>query len=80
MPGLFELLDGRRVSRLADADSDVLRRARSADGERTAYVAGRTVVITGAVDRSAKNCVRQVAPLRARILVLDRPWRNSIFE
>jgi FlaA1/EpsC-like NDP-sugar epimerase len=83
MPGVFELLDGNvSVSRLRTVDiSDLLRRAPVTPAETSSrYVAGRTVLVTGAGGSIGLELCRQVARARPSTLVLLGHGENSIFE
>jgi FlaA1/EpsC-like NDP-sugar epimerase len=83
MPGMFELLDGNvSISRLRDIDiNDLLRRTEveqnSSAGE---YVAGRTVLVTGAGGSIGLELCRQVAHRQPGLLVLLGHGENSLFD
>jgi FlaA1/EpsC-like NDP-sugar epimerase len=83
MPGVFELLDGNvSVSRLRQIEiSDLLRRAQVMPAVNTStYVAGRTVLVTGAGGSIGSELCRQVARSRPASLVLLGHGENSIFD
>lgn len=83
MPGVYELLDGNvSVSRLRQIDiSDLLRRAQVAPAlNASTYVAGRTVLVTGAGGSIGSELCRQVAHARPASLVLLGHGENSIFD
>ena len=83
MPGVFELLDGNvSVGRLRQIEiSDLLRRAQVMPTVNApAYVAGRTVLVTGAGGSIGSELCRQVARARPSSLVLLGHGENSIFD
>lgn len=83
MPGVFELLDGNvSVSRLRQIEiSDLLRRAQVMPAVNpSTYVAGRTVLVTGAGGSIGSELCRQVARARPSALVLVGHGENSIFD
>ncbi len=83
MPGVFELLDGNvSVSRLRQIEiSDLLRRAQVMPAVNApTYVAGRTVLVTGAGGSIGSELCRQVARARPASLVLIGHGENSIFD
>ncbi len=83
MPGVFELLDGDvSVSRLRQIEiSDLLRRAQVMPTvNASTYVAGRTVLVTGAGGSIGFELCRQVARARPASLVLLGHGENSIFD
>jgi FlaA1/EpsC-like NDP-sugar epimerase len=83
LPGVFELLDGHvSVSRLRNVDiTDLLRRSQvSSTGNPASYIAGRTVLITGAGGSIGSELCRQVAAARPSALVLLGHGEHSIFE
>lgn len=83
MPGVFELLDGNvSVSRLRQIDiADLLRRSQVTPGvNASTYVAGRTVLVTGAGGSIGSELCRQVAHARPTSLVLLGHGENSIFD
>lgn len=83
MPGVFELLDGDvSVSRLRQIEiSDLLRRARIMPVMSVpSYLAGRTVLITGAGGSIGMELCRQAALGRPESLVLLGHGENSIFD
>jgi len=82
MPGVFELLDGNvSVSRLRQIDiTDLLRRAQVMPAvNASSYVAGRTVLVTGAGGSIGSELCRQIARARPASLVLLGHGENSIF-
>lgn len=82
MPGMFELLDGKvSVSRLRNVEiSDLLRRPQiEGHGWSGAYLAGATVLVTGAGGSIGSELCRQVAALGPAKLVLLGHGENSIF-
>jgi FlaA1/EpsC-like NDP-sugar epimerase len=82
VPGVFELLDGHvSVSRLRKVEiADLLRRPQLVGrAERASYLAGSTVLITGAGGSIGGELSRQVAFSRPRQLVLLGHGENSIF-
>ena len=83
VPGIYELLGGQvAINHLRDVQiSDLLRRPQ-VTGESLApgYVAGATVVVTGAGGSIGSELCRQVAHGGARQLVLIGHGENSIFE
>ncbi len=83
MPGVFELLDGNvSVSRLRQIEiSDLLRRAQIMPAPNAStYMAGRTVLVTGAGGSIGSELCRQVARARPSSLVLLGHGENSIFD
>src|ERR1019366_7509150 len=86
MPGGFELLDGNvSVSRLRQIEiSDLLRRAQVIPAgnavNASTYVAGRTVLVTGAGGSIGFELCRQIARARPASLVLLGHGENSIFD
>ena len=83
LPGYFELLDGRvSASRLREVDiSDLLRRPEiPGPVDAAAYVAGRTVLVTGAGGSIGLELSRQLAHAKPRRLVLLGHGENSLFE
>jgi FlaA1/EpsC-like NDP-sugar epimerase len=83
MPGIFELLDGHlNVSRLRNVDiADLLRRPQvKAHSASPSYLAGVTVLVTGAGGSIGSELSRQVAYARPAMLVLLGHGENSIFE
>jgi FlaA1/EpsC-like NDP-sugar epimerase len=83
VPGVFELLDRQiSISRLRHVDiADLLRRrvVVGADGN-SAYLAGRTVAVTGAGGSIGLELCRQVAHAGPDLLVLLGHGENSIYE
>jgi FlaA1/EpsC-like NDP-sugar epimerase len=83
MPGVFELLDGAvNVSRLRQIDiTDLLRRVPvTGDSLTDDYLAGRTVLITGAGGSIGTELCRQVARANPRALIMVGHGENSIFD
>jgi FlaA1/EpsC-like NDP-sugar epimerase len=83
MPGVFELLDGQvSVRRLRHVDiADLLRRAQVTPSQNSsAYVAGRTVAVTGAGGSIGFELCRQLAHASPKCLLLLGHGENSIFE
>jgi FlaA1/EpsC-like NDP-sugar epimerase len=82
MPGVFELLDGAvSVSRLRQIDiSDLLRRVPVTSDPPDEYLAGRTVLVTGAGGSIGMELCRQVARANPRTLILMGHGENSIFD
>ena len=83
VPGIYELLGGQvAVNRLRDVQiSDLLRRPQvTGDARAPSYLAGATVVITGAGGSIGSELCRQAAHAGARQLVLIGHGENSIFE
>ena len=83
MPGVFELLDGNvSVGRLRQIDlSDLLRRAQVMPVmNASTYVAGRTVLVTGAGGSIGSELCRQIAAARPAALVVLGHGENSIFD
>jgi FlaA1/EpsC-like NDP-sugar epimerase len=83
VPGLFELLDGNvSVSRLRPIEiADLLRRDSVAVKDDTAtYLAGRTVLVTGAGGSIGFELCRQIARAKPSNLVLLGHGENSIFD
>lgn len=83
MPGVFELLDGNvSVGRLRQIEiADLLRRAQVMPAANaSSYVAGRTVLVTGAGGSIGSELCRQVAHARPASLVLLGHGENSIFD
>jgi FlaA1/EpsC-like NDP-sugar epimerase len=83
MPGVFELLDGNvSVERLRQIEiSDLLRRAQVMPAiDASTYVAGRTVLVTGAGGSIGAELCRQVARSRPASLALLGHGENSIFD
>jgi FlaA1/EpsC-like NDP-sugar epimerase len=82
VPGIFELLDGNiSVSRLRSVEvGDLLRRAPVLSQTNSAgYLAGQTVLITGAGGSIGSELCHQVALARPARLVLLGHGENSIF-
>ena len=83
LPGLFELLDGRvSVSRLRNVEiTDLLRRGEvDLSNRATTYLAGRTVLVTGAGGSIGSELCRQAAQAGAsRVLALGH-GENSIYD
>ena len=83
MPGILELLDGHiSVSRLRGVDiADLLRRPQvAAHSASPDYLAGATVVVTGAGGSIGSELCRQVAHGAPATLVLIGHGENSIFD
>ena len=83
IPGMFELLDGRvGVNRLRQIDiADLLRRNPvQGDSTITEFVAGRTVLITGAGGSIGSELARQIANAAPARLTLLGHGENSIFD
>jgi len=82
MPGVFELLDGAvSVSRLRQIDiSDLLRRVPVTGDPPDEYLAGRTVLVTGAGGSIGIELCRQVARANPKTLMLMGHGENSIFD
>jgi FlaA1/EpsC-like NDP-sugar epimerase len=83
IPGVFELLDGQvSISRLRQVEiSDLLRRDQvDVSTASSAYLVGRTVLVTGAGGSIGSELCRQVAHARPRTLVMLGHGENSIFE
>lgn len=83
VPGVFELLDGHvSVSRLRNVEiADLLRRTQVVTRTETAtYLAGRTVLVTGAGGSIGSELCRQVAYAKPGCLVLLGHGENSIYE
>jgi FlaA1/EpsC-like NDP-sugar epimerase len=83
MPGVFELLDGNvSVGRLRQIEiSDLLRRAQVMPTmSGLSYVAGRTVLVTGAGGSIGSELCRQVARARPASVILLGHGENSIFD
>ena len=83
VPGIYELLGGQvAINHLRDVQiADLLRRPQvTSDSLAPGYVAGATVVVTGAGGSIGSELCRQVAHGGARQLVLVGHGENSIFE
>ena len=83
VPGMFELIDGTiSVSRLRHVEIADLLRRRLVMGAAGAseYLAGRTVLVTGAGGSIGRELCRQVALARPSLLVLLGHGENSIYE
>jgi FlaA1/EpsC-like NDP-sugar epimerase len=83
VPGMYELLGGQvAINRLRDVQiSDLLRRPQvTTDSGPPGYLAGATVVVTGAGGSIGSELCRQVAHAGASQLVLMGHGENSIFE
>jgi FlaA1/EpsC-like NDP-sugar epimerase len=83
MPGVFEILDGIvSVSRLRDVEiADLLRREQvTSEGDASAYLERRDVVVTGAGGSIGSELCRQIAHARPRSLTLLGHGENSSFE
>ena len=83
MPGVFELLDGKvSVSRLRHVEIvDLLRRRQvTGRGESADYIAGQTVLVTGAGGSIGSELCRQVAYARPARLVVLGHGENSLFD
>lgn len=82
VPGVFELLDGQvTVSRLRKVEiADLLRRPQLVGrAEHASYLAGQSVLITGAGGSIGSELARQVAYSKPSQLVLLGHGENSIF-
>jgi FlaA1/EpsC-like NDP-sugar epimerase len=83
VPGVFELLDGRvSINRLRRVEiADLLRRPQVAGrAERAPYLAGRSVLITGAGGSIGSELARQVAFSSPSQMILLGHGENSVFE
>jgi len=83
VPGVFELLDGVvTVSRLRNVEiADLLRRSQVVGrASPIPYLAGRSVVVTGAGGSIGSELCRQVAFARPSCLVILGHGENSIFD
>jgi len=83
VPGVFELLDGHvSVSRLRQIEiADLLRRAQvQSAANASSYLAGRSVLVTGAGGSIGLELCRQVARAQPASLVLFGHGENSIFD
>lgn len=83
IPGVFELLDGQvSVDRMRKIEiSDLLRRAPiGPDSGSAAFVAGETVLVTGAGGSIGSEICRQVASHRPSKLILLGHGENSLFN
>lgn len=83
IPGVFELLDGVvSVNRLREIEiSDLLRRAQVVSSpEASRYLAGRTVLVTGAGGSIGFELCRQLGHAAPARLVLLGHGENSIFD
>ena len=83
VPGVFELLDGEvRFNRVRQVEiSDLLRRAPvQGTVDAASYVAGRTVLVTGAGGSIGHELSRQIATARPARLVLLGHGENSLFD
>jgi FlaA1/EpsC-like NDP-sugar epimerase/UDP-N-acetylmuramyl pentapeptide phosphotransferase/UDP-N-acetylglucosamine-1-phosphate transferase len=82
VPGMFELLDGNlSISRLRKVEiGDLLRRSQvSISPESARYLAGQTVLVTGAGGSIGSELCYQIARARPARLVLLGHGENSIF-
>lgn len=83
VPGVFELLDGHvSINRLRNVEiADLLRRPQIVGrAEKTKYLEGRTVLITGAGGSIGGELSRQVAFSKPKQIVLLGHGENSIFS
>ena len=83
IPGVFELLGGQvSINRLRQVEiTDLLRRDQlSLQVVSSAYVTGRTVLVTGAGGSIGSELCRQVAHAGPRTLVMLGHGENSIFD
>jgi FlaA1/EpsC-like NDP-sugar epimerase len=83
IPGVFELLDGKvSVSRLRHVEiTDLLRRRQvPANPDSNRYLAGRTVLVTGAGGSIGFELCRQVAHAAPTRLIMLGHGENSLFE
>lgn len=85
VPGYFEILDGSvRVSRLREVDiADLLGRAEvdlGGNAELARFVAGRSVLITGAGGSIGSELARQTARLGPQALVLVERSEHALYE
>jgi FlaA1/EpsC-like NDP-sugar epimerase len=83
MPGIYELLDGQfRVSQIREVDiTDLLRRPQVATSVGGIdYIAGCTVLVTGAGGSIGAELCRQVAHRNPKHLAILGHGENSIFD
>ncbi len=83
VPGMFELIDGKlSVSRLRNVEIvDLLQRPHLVGGVGSAgYLAGQTVLVTGAGGSIGLELCRQVAHAAPSLLVIAGHGENSIYE
>ena len=83
LPGVFELLDGQvTVSRLRNVEIEDLLRRTSVEtrADTWTYLAGRTVLVTGAGGSIGSELSRQIAHARPARLLLLGHGENSIYE
>jgi len=83
IPGIFELVGGQvTVGRLREVQiSDLLRRSHvSAEVGAGVYIAGLTVMVTGAGGSIGREICRQVAGFQPKLLVMLGHGENSLVE
>ncbi|MEG6585039.1 polysaccharide biosynthesis protein [Dendrosporobacter sp. 1207_IL3150] len=84
LPGLYELIDGKvTVQQLRNVEvEDLLRRepVKLDIDEISAYLTGKTVLITGAGGSIGSELCRQVAKISPQSVVLLGKGENSIYE
>ncbi len=83
VPGMFELIDGKfSVSRLRNVEIvDLLQRPHLVGAVGTSqYLAGQTVMVTGAGGSIGLELCRQVAHAAPALLVIAGHGENSIYE
>jgi FlaA1/EpsC-like NDP-sugar epimerase/lipopolysaccharide/colanic/teichoic acid biosynthesis glycosyltransferase len=84
LPGVYEILAGHKtISRLPQVDINALLRREPVETELTevvAYLAGATVLVTGAGGSIGSELCRQIARLGPAEVVLLGHGENSIFE
>lgn len=84
VPGIYELIDGKvTISQLRNIDlEDLLRREqiRLNDDNVRSFVAGKTILVTGAGGSIGSELCRQIAKQAPARLVLLGKGENSIYE
>jgi len=84
LPGMYELLAGHKtISRLPQVDINRLLRRQPVEIDQTkvaAYLAGATVLVTGAGGSIGSELCRQIARFNPAEVVLLGHGENSIFE
>jgi FlaA1/EpsC-like NDP-sugar epimerase len=83
VPGVFELVGGQvTVGRLREVRiTDLLRRSHARPAVAVdPFIAGRTVLVTGAGGSIGREICKQVCLLRPKLLVMVGHGENSLFE
>jgi FlaA1/EpsC-like NDP-sugar epimerase len=83
IPGVFELVGGQvTIGRLREVMiTDLLRRSHARPAAAIhSYIAGRTVLVTGAGGSIGQEICRQVCLLKPKLLILLGHGENSLFD